>query len=172
MDSIDSSKLGAGLGVLGCGLVLRIIATRLVLKGSDLTNQEARLVCIAWLPKATVQAAVGGTALDLVREKGYGAEAEARGQLVLMLSVLVILLTAPIGALGIAMFGPVWLSHDQDTATDQGRGATQASEAERGGENKEAPLSSTMSNAAVPVGFTQDIQQLALGASEPAIDKL
>ena len=89
-----------------------------------------------------------------------------------MLSVLVILLTAPIGALGIAMFGPVWLSHDQDTAADQGRGATQASEADRGGENKEAPLSSTMSNAAVPVGFTQDIQQLALGASEPAIDKL
>jgi len=60
-----------------------------------------------------MQAAVGGAALDLIREESKGPEAEQRGRLVLTLSVLVILLTAPLGALGIAIFGPLWLSHDE-----------------------------------------------------------
>ena len=70
-------------------------------------------MCVAWLPKATVQAAVGGAALDLMQERGYGPEAEERGRLVLMLSVLVILLTAPVGAIGIAILGPLWLTQDE-----------------------------------------------------------
>ena len=76
-------------------------------------------MCVAWLPKATVQAAVGGSALDLMRERSHGAEAEERGSLVLVLSVVIILLTAPVGALGIALAGPAWLSHDGARA-DQG----------------------------------------------------
>ena len=77
-----------------------------------MSNKEARLVCVAWLPKATVQAAVGGTPLDVMILAGHGPEAVARGRLVLMLSVVVILLTAPVGALGIAVFGPLWLQQD------------------------------------------------------------
>merc|ERR1712176_1594122 len=72
-------------------------------------GKEALLVCIAWMPKATVQAAVGGTALDMVVELKLGGQAMARAQLVLMLSVLVILITAPIGAIGISAFGPKYL---------------------------------------------------------------
>ena len=47
-----------------------------------------------------------------------GAEAEARGRLVLMLSVLVILITAPIGAMGIAVAGPLLLTHDDPNAAE------------------------------------------------------
>ena len=134
VSAIDGAKLGGGLGMLACGLALRIGVTRLALVGSGLTAREARLVCVAWLPKATVQAAVGGTALDLVREKGYGADAEARGELILMLSVLIILLTAPVGAVGIAIFGPQWLSKDEAgdeeaTATSRGPGAKERTDA-------------------------------------------
>ena len=79
---------------------------------------QAALVCVAWVPKATVQAAVGGAALDLMAERGLGAEAEARARLVLMLSVLVILLTAPAAAVGISVAGPLWLSYDGPPASE------------------------------------------------------
>ena len=114
IQSIDPQQLGSGLAVIAIALTLRTIVTRLALIKSGLSDLEARLVCVAWLPKATVQAAVGGTALDLMEERGYGPEAEARGRLVLMLSVLVILLTAPVGALGISILGPKWLTLDED----------------------------------------------------------
>ena len=42
------------------------------------------------LPKATVQAAVGGTALDLVLDHGLGDDARTHAETVLTLSVLVI----------------------------------------------------------------------------------
>ena len=45
---------------------------------------------MAWLPKATVQAAVGGTALDLVLDHGLGDDARTHAETVLTLSVLVI----------------------------------------------------------------------------------
>ena len=45
---------------------------------------------MAWLPKATVQAAVGGTALDLVLDHGLGDDARPHAETVLTLSVLVI----------------------------------------------------------------------------------
>lgn len=55
-------------------------------------NKKERLFCvIAYLPKATVQAAVGSVPLSL----GLPC-----GQLVLSVAVLSILVTAPIGAIG------------------------------------------------------------------------
>lgn len=112
--AIEPSELGAGIGVLLCALLCRIVVTRAAVSGAGLTWREAGLVCVAWLPKATVQAAVGGAALDLVRERNLGREAEDHASLVLTLSVLVILLTAPAGAIGIALLGPAWL--EQETA--------------------------------------------------------
>merc|ERR1719181_2498086 len=70
------------------------------------------------MPKATVQAAVGGTALDMVVELKLTDTAMARAQLVLMLSVLVILITAPIGAIGISVFGPKYLVKDMMARED------------------------------------------------------
>ena len=112
LGAMEASQVSRGLGVLAAGLTVRLCVTRLALHRSGLTPREMLLVCVAWLPKATVQAAVGGAALDLVVEEGYGPEAERRGRLVLTLSVLVILLTAPLGAVGIAILGPLCLAHD------------------------------------------------------------
>ena len=52
-------------------------------------------------------------------ERNLGPEAEERGALVLRLSVLVILLTAPVGAVGIAVLGPLWLTHRDDPPARQ-----------------------------------------------------
>jgi len=55
VSTIDASQLGSGLGLLGAALTVRICVTRLALVRSGLNAKEAGLVCIAWLPKATVQ---------------------------------------------------------------------------------------------------------------------
>ena len=64
------------------------------------------------MPKATVQAAVGSIALDRAIELGLDEIEEGRARLVLTLSVLVILITAPIGAIAIATLGPRWLTKE------------------------------------------------------------
>ncbi|KAL1503607.1 hypothetical protein AB1Y20_012084 [Prymnesium parvum] len=131
LHSIEPSDLGSGVLLILCALAVRLLITRLAVGGAGLTSREAAFLCVAWVPKATVQAAVGGAALDLMRERALGAEAEARGALVLMLSVVVILLTAPVGATGIALAGPAWLSHDAREASGAAGASTR--EAERGG---------------------------------------
>ena len=126
LHAIVPSLLWRGALVLAGSLVVRICVTRVAVACSPLTHREARLVCVAWLPKATVQAAVGGVALDVMRERGLGAEAEARGALVLMLSVLVILATAPVGAIGIAAAGPRWLEREVPKVVGEAVSTTEA----------------------------------------------
>ena len=67
--------------------------------GTPLTARERLFTAIAYTPKATVQAAVGGVPL---------AMGLACGNLALALAVLSILLTAPIGAFAIDQTAP-WL---------------------------------------------------------------
>jgi hypothetical protein len=67
---------------------------------------------LSWLPKATVQAAIGALALDLARRYHAGVQAEVYGLQVLTLAVLSIICTAPIGALAIAWSGPRWLQRE------------------------------------------------------------
>ena len=66
-------------------------ASCLCLLGTPLTRKERLFCVIAYLPKATVQAAIGSVPLAL----GLPC-----GQLVLSVAVLAILITAPLGALG------------------------------------------------------------------------
>lgn len=68
-----------------CGVFVSLIAT-------DLSMKERLFCAIAYLPKATVQAAIGSLPLAA----GVGA-----GRLILMVAVLAILITAPLGAIGI-----------------------------------------------------------------------
>lgn len=66
------------------------------------------------------QAAIGSKALDMAREEGDEALIKF-GLDVLTLAVLAILITAPIGALGIGLAGPRLLARQvkgQHTSTD------------------------------------------------------
>lgn len=86
--------LNAGLAAVAMillALVFRGLGVCLCLLGTPLRRKERLFCVIAYLPKATVQAAIGSVPLAL----GLPC-----GQLVLSVAVLAILLTAPLGALG------------------------------------------------------------------------
>ncbi|MBO4991283.1 MAG: cation:proton antiporter, partial [Firmicutes bacterium] len=86
--------LNAGLGAVGMillGLALRSLGVWLCVWGTPLNGKERLYCVIAYLPKATVQAAIGGVPLAL----GLPC-----GEMVLSVAVLSILITAPIGAIG------------------------------------------------------------------------
>jgi CBS domain-containing protein len=72
-------------------------------------------VVIAYLPKATVQAAIGGAPLVAMQAAGM---ATGPGQVILAVAVLSILLTAPLGAWAIAYAGNRILEKESPGASD------------------------------------------------------
>ncbi|MCL4129849.1 UNVERIFIED_CONTAM: hypothetical protein GTU68_033929, partial [Idotea baltica] len=69
VSALQGSTLLWGVITLFCGLVIRFIACFCVVQGSSLNIKETLFAAIAWLPKATIQAAFGSTALDIARTK-------------------------------------------------------------------------------------------------------
>ncbi|XP_046402454.1 sodium/hydrogen exchanger 9B2-like isoform X2 [Ischnura elegans] len=94
------------LALLAIGLTVRIIATFIVVSGTGFNLKEHLFISIAWIPKATVQAALGPTALNLVEKFNRSEEERLYAQNILNLAVLGILITAPLGAIGILLTGP------------------------------------------------------------------
>ena len=101
----------AGAIVITCGLLGRSVGVFISLLGSDLNLRERVFVAIAYTPKATVQAAIGATPLLAMQKAGMNTDP---GQLILAISVLAIILTAPLGAIAISHFGEILLSQDLD----------------------------------------------------------
>ena len=86
-----SAGIAAVLVVAGA-LVFRMAGVALSLIRTDLNGKERAFCMIAYTPKATVQAAIGAIPLAM----GLPC-----GQIVLTVAVLSILITAPLGAIGI-----------------------------------------------------------------------
>jgi NhaP-type Na+/H+ or K+/H+ antiporter len=84
----------AGLVVLALGLVARCLAVLLCLIGSGLSAGERLFVTVAYLPKATVQAAIGGVPLLTLQAAGLPT---GPGEIILAVAVLSIVATAPLG---------------------------------------------------------------------------
>lgn len=84
-----------GLAVLAIGLVARSIGVQACLAGSGLTAGERLFVTVAYIPKATVQAAIGAVPLITMQAAGLPT---AAGQIILAIAVLSIVTTAPLGA--------------------------------------------------------------------------
>ncbi|XP_048578622.1 sodium/hydrogen exchanger 9B2 isoform X3 [Nematostella vectensis] len=104
---MDVSLVGRCIGALCISLLVRMMITGVLMAGNNLTLKEKVFVAIAWLPKATVQAAIGSMSLDIARERGYtGKFQEDLGVQIVTMAVLSILITAPIGAVAIAVSGP------------------------------------------------------------------
>jgi NhaP-type Na+/H+ or K+/H+ antiporter len=96
----------AGLAVIFIGLVARSIGTYLSVLGTDYTWKERLFCVVAYVPKATVQAAIGAVPL----EAGV-----AGGEVILAVAVLSILVTAPLGAIGIMLLGEPILEEEKLT---------------------------------------------------------
>lgn len=82
----------AAVGMIFIALLFRAVGVAVCLIGTPLNIKERLFCIIAYLPKATVQAAIGSVPLSL----GLPC-----GSIVLSVAVLGILITAPLGALGI-----------------------------------------------------------------------
>ena len=86
-------KAGAAAVILIFGvLIFRMAGVFFCLLGTDINRKERLFFMIAYMPKATVQAAIGGVPLAM----GLGC-----GKIVLTVAVLAILITAPLGAFGV-----------------------------------------------------------------------
>ena len=85
-------EAGAGaVAIIFAALAIRALGVTLATAGTALNKKERLFCVIAYLPKATVQAAMGSVPLAM----GLGC-----GKLVLSVAVLAILITAPLGAFG------------------------------------------------------------------------
>uniref|UniRef100_A0A3Q3WII0 Cation/H+ exchanger transmembrane domain-containing protein n=1 Tax=Mola mola TaxID=94237 RepID=A0A3Q3WII0_MOLML len=110
--NLNPSTVGFGLACVCIGLVIRVLVTFLLVHFGGFNLKEKLFIAVAWLPKATVQAAIGSKALDMAREEGDETLIKF-GLNVLTLAVLAILTTAPIGALGIGLAGPRLLARQK-----------------------------------------------------------
>ena len=143
VDKINPERLGKSVLILLIALILRLVATYGSVCGGDLNHKEKLFVCIAWMPKATVQAALGPLFLSKVvsmTDKSYWDTESNKenwllsnpeedisswdplivkekwtewGENILTIAVLSILLTAPLGAILITSLGPKLLEKDE-----------------------------------------------------------
>ncbi|WP_017470457.1 cation:proton antiporter [Amphibacillus jilinensis] len=86
-----------GIVIIICGLLGRSLGVWLATIGTNFNTKERLFCMIAYLPKATVQAAIGSLPL------AAGVET---GGVILAIAVLSIIITAPIGAIGIKWSAP------------------------------------------------------------------
>lgn len=90
--SVAFNAGGKGVIIITIGLLARSIGVWISTIGTKLNNKERLFCIISYIPKATVQAAIGAIPLSL------GVQS---GETMLAIAVLSILLTAPLGAIGI-----------------------------------------------------------------------
>ena len=95
--------LWIGIIMLLISLSVRSIGVLISLIGTDLNIKERIFCVIAYLPKATVQSAKAGIPLQM---------GVAGGEIMQAIAILSVLITAPIGAIGIKITSSRFLSQD------------------------------------------------------------
>jgi len=93
------------------GISGRSVGTFLCTTGAGFTMKERLFVVVSYLPKATVQAAIGSAPLAAMSARGMDTYP---GQIILAVAVMSILITAPLGAFAINIAGKHFLTIDTD----------------------------------------------------------
>ncbi|XP_012372928.2 sodium/hydrogen exchanger 9B2 isoform X2 [Octodon degus] len=106
--SLQPDTVGFCVATLGAAVLIRIVTTFLMVCFAGFNIKEKLFISFAWLPKATVQAAIGSVALDTARSHAE-EQLERYGMDVLTVAFLSILITAPIGSILIGLLGPRFL---------------------------------------------------------------
>lgn len=94
-----------GLVLLTCSLCIRSIGVMIALIGTDLSKKEKLFCVIAYLPKATVQSAKAAIPLQM---------GVVGGEIMQAIAILSVLITAPIGAIGIKLTATKFLSVEEE----------------------------------------------------------
>lgn len=97
--AMDSGLIG--IVIIAVGLMARSIGVLISVSGTNLNWKERFFCVISYIPKATVQAAIGAVPLSM---------GVASGEEILAIAVLSILVTAPLGAIGIKTTSYKWLT--------------------------------------------------------------
>ncbi|XP_045494724.1 sodium/hydrogen exchanger 9B2-like isoform X1 [Colias croceus] len=123
LSALDPDMISMGAICLLSCLALRVVATFLISFGCGLNPKEKLFIGLTWMAKATVQAALGPAALDLVNN-GQSAgnpktDEEFYAKTILAMSVLSVVISAPAGAIFIALTGPKLLSKDPTTIASE-----------------------------------------------------
>lgn len=101
--SLVGNYLWIGIVMLIISLTVRSIGVVLSLIGTNLSLKERIFCVIAYLPKATVQSAKAGIPLQM---------GVAGGEVMQAIAILSVLITAPIGAIGIKLSSPRLLNQE------------------------------------------------------------
>ena len=101
--SLVGEYLWIGILMLIISLTIRSIGVAISLIGTDLSFKERIFCIIAYLPKATVQSAKAGIPLQM---------GVAGGEVMQAIAILSVLITAPIGAIGIKLSSPRLLNQE------------------------------------------------------------
>lgn len=101
--SLVGNYLWIGIVMLIISLTVRSIGVVISLIGTDLSFKERIFCVIAYLPKATVQSAKAGIPLQL---------GVAGGEVMQAIAILSVLITAPLGAIGIKLSSPRLLNQE------------------------------------------------------------
>jgi len=113
------AALDAGLGgvaLILLGLVGRSLGSLLSTLGAGLSWKEKLFVVIAYLPKATVQAAIGSAPLAALALAGMPT---GPGDTILAVAVMAIVISAPLGAWAIDWAGPALLHLDSPESVEE-----------------------------------------------------
>jgi NhaP-type Na+/H+ or K+/H+ antiporter len=119
-NELDHDTVGIGMACLITGIVIRVVSTFLVAVRSNLNFKEKIFVALSWMAKATVQAALAPVPMDSVLEENRPEEEREYAEHVLVICVLSILLTAPVGAIIITLTGPRFLKKTTTPAIFEG----------------------------------------------------
>ena len=98
-----------GIVILTCSLFIRSIGVLLALIGTNLNIKERLFCIIAYLPKATVQSAKASIPLQM---------GVLGGEIMQAIAILSVLITAPIGAIGIKLTSDKLLSTKEDISKE------------------------------------------------------
>lgn len=115
---VTPSTIPKSIGLLCIGLVIRLPMAFVAVAGGKkpLTFIERLFVALAWIPKATVQAALASDPLDFILAHDKGDKYVKWGNDILTTAVFSIILTAPLGMMIISVLGPKWLQCDLRSA--------------------------------------------------------
>ncbi|OQV23204.1 Mitochondrial sodium/hydrogen exchanger 9B2 [Hypsibius exemplaris] len=109
IEKIRPETVGLGIAVIFIGVLVRFFVTPFATLGANLNWKEKMFASIAWFPKATVQATLGSKVYDYTTlvlstqtvPDPYLLRVQQIGIQMLTIAVLCIVITAPLGALGI-----------------------------------------------------------------------
>jgi len=107
---LDWGDVGLALIIIAVGISFRAPSAALSMVGCKMNLREKAFVGIAWIPKATVQAALGGVVLGLANDNDLGEDFIVAGNRHIILAFFSIVITAPLGAILTAWSGTKLLS--------------------------------------------------------------